>query len=108
VVPPDQAQALEVLSEDTNFSVVRMPGRRFPASVVQGDALHSVYTDLRSLEQHLRATLGEPHPLVDEVAAIADGLHERLWWYEQDLMRAGFSQLPYLASVGRPGDGSKG
>jgi hypothetical protein len=30
---------LEVLSDETNASVVRMPGRRYPGLVVQGDKL---------------------------------------------------------------------
>lgn len=35
-----EALEVEVLSDAPNDTVIRMPGRRFPAIVVQGDSLH--------------------------------------------------------------------
>jgi hypothetical protein len=103
-VPDDRAHAVEVLSEATNSAVVRMPGRRFPGAVIQGDSLHALYTDLRDLEHKLTEALGRGHELIEEVSALAALLHERLWWYEQDLKSAGYSELPYEDSVGMPHD----
>jgi hypothetical protein len=34
-----QKDEIEVLSDETNFAVVRMPGRQYPGIVVQGDSL---------------------------------------------------------------------
>lgn len=79
-----------------------MPGRRFPGSVVQGDSLHSIYSSVRELESHLRDVLGANHESVELAAWIAFELHERLWWYEQELKRAGYNTLPYPTSVGAP------
>ena len=108
MLPTEQAQALEVLSEKSNFAVVRMARRNFPGPVIQGDTLNSLYRDVRDLERQLRTTLGATHDLTSDAAAIADALQERLWLYEQDLERAGYAQLPYATSVGRPDDGSEG
>jgi hypothetical protein len=49
VVPSDRAQEPEVLSDVSNNAVVRMPGRRFPGLVIQGDSL-SIKTSV-SLKQ---------------------------------------------------------
>lgn len=40
---------VDVFSEATNAAVVRMPGRRFPGVVVQGDTLSTLVNDVREL-----------------------------------------------------------
>jgi hypothetical protein len=52
-----QKKELEVFSEASNVAIVRMPGRRFPGSVIQGDSL----SILRGLAQELRNGLRD-HP----------------------------------------------
>lgn len=105
-MPDDRATVLEVISDATNRAVVRMPGRRYPAAVFNGDSLHGLYTDLRDLEQQLSEVLENGHELTEELSAITDRLHERLWCYEEDLKRAGYLDLPYRPSVGAPKDTS--
>lgn len=52
-----QKKELEVFSEATNLAIVRMPGRKFPGSVIQGDSL----SILRGLSEELRNELRD-HP----------------------------------------------
>ena len=104
-MPLDRAETLELVSDASNFAVVRMPGRRFPGCVIQGDTLSILHSDLRGLEEQIRSTLGDRHELAEEAGAIAARLHERLWWYEQELKRAGYTELPYSESVGMPDEG---
>lgn len=101
-MPTDPATSIEVVSDAGNFAVVRMPGNRFPGCVIQGDTLNGLHSDLKGIERQLRTMLGDTHELTEEVAAIAARVQERLWWYEQDLKRAGYAELPYINSVGMP------
>ena len=48
-----QKKELEVFSEASNVAIVRMPGRRFPGSVIQGDSL----SHLRWLAENVRSRL---------------------------------------------------
>jgi hypothetical protein len=65
-------QELEVYSEAPNVGVVRMPGRRFPGSVIQGDSL----SILRGLAEDLRNGLRD-HP-DEELSGAAQELFELL------------------------------
>lgn len=89
---------VEVYSEATNHWVVRTPGRQFPALVIQGDTLHSLYADLRRLSNQLSAQAHADPELREEAAALAELLRERLLDYERVITAAGF-QLPYTQSV---------
>ena len=85
-----------------------MPGRRFPGLVIQGDSLNILYRDLRELEETLRTAHGTDSDMTESAKHMADALHERLWWYESALKDAGYQELPYVYSVGKPvesGDG---
>ncbi len=107
-MPTERAKEIEVISDAGNTAVVRMPGRRFPGLVIQGDSLFNFYTELREVEAALTASNGEDSELAGLVCAIADSIHERLWWYEHDLNQAGYEELPYGQSVGKPGEFESG
>jgi hypothetical protein len=88
----------EVYSEAGNHWVVRTPGRRFPALVVQGDTLHGIYSDLLNLSMRLDASPSIDQETKDMASAIASSLRERLFSYERVITGAGFG-LPYTKSV---------
>ncbi|AKJ06064.1 hypothetical protein ATI61_110191 [Archangium gephyra] len=68
-----QKKEIEVFSEASNAAIVRMPGRRFPGSVIQGDSLSHLRwlaEDLRNRlrdhsEEDLRDTAQELFELLD-------------------------------------------
>ena len=53
---------IEVVADSPNHCVVRTPGRQHPALVVQGDAFHSIVTDVESLAGKLAAATGRVRP----------------------------------------------
>jgi uncharacterized protein DUF6959 len=74
-----QKKELEVFSEASNVAIVRMPGRRFPGSVIQGDSL----SHLRWLAEDLRNRLRD-HPdedLRDTAQELFELLEGRLRHY---------------------------
>ena len=43
-----EVKPLEVFSEDSNFGVVRMPGRSYPGCVIQGETFHFDIVSMQS------------------------------------------------------------
>ncbi len=65
----------EVFSHAVNAAVVRMPTRRFPGVVIQGDSLHNLYNLADTIVQ-----LASPHNNED-LSGEAEGLRELLAGY---------------------------
>lgn len=85
-------KVIEVFSEVSNFGIVRMPGRRFPGCVIQGDSL-SVLLDLaESVCDRVRNSTDEE--LVSDAEELRTQIAERLRHYESVLDEHGLS-LPY-------------
>ena len=89
---------LEILSETTNCPVVRMPQRRFPGVVIQGDSLKLLF-DLADEVCGISAGMSN-----EDLAAAAAALKEKLAAYvavyEQTMQTSGL-ELPYpKASAG--------
>lgn len=57
-----ERKVLEVYSELTNSSVIRMPGRRLPGVVVQGDSLSILFSGAMSLVEALADSDDEDLP----------------------------------------------
>jgi hypothetical protein len=93
-----EVKPLEVYAEDSNYGVVRMPGRNYPGAVVQGDSLAILWRKARAVVKGIEtgATAGE------EFLAAAEELHnsllDRLLHYQRVIQQAGFD-LPYVRPV---------
>lgn len=110
-------EELEVYSEKTNQSVVRMPGRKFPGLVLQGDSLCSVFWRAMAVLEELESGDLE-HARLDALD-VARALEADVLHYEKVLSEHGID-LPYdrdpdrntgkyehfRAQPGTPGDGS--
>ena len=85
-----EVKSIEVLSEASNMAIVRLPGRKFPGMVIQGDS----FSILVSLAEQIRrkATGG---PLQDDADELLRLLSDRLAHYEQVLTENGIA-LPYV------------
>ena len=88
-----EIKQLEVFSEASNYGIVRMPGRRFPGCVVQGDSLAILCGLARSLHDGV-AGLGHEE-LAGDAAELLDLLENRLKDYEQVLVDHEI-ELPYF------------
>jgi hypothetical protein len=88
---------VEVLSEVSNQAVIKLPGRAFPASVVQGDSLSILFALARSVRDRARLTV-DPE-LAQEAAELHALLYGRLLHYQSTLLASGW-ELPYGSPVG--------
>ncbi len=85
---------IEVFSSASNAAVVRMPTRRFPGMVIQGDSLHILYSLADTVVQ-----LAAPHgdeDLSGEAGELRDLLAGYMASYENVLKDHGM-ELPYYA-----------
>ena len=81
---------IEVLTQ-SGYPLLRMPGRRFPGVVVQGDTLSTLVSDAKEIVAELRAgnvPVDNPQHLADRLAAVLDH-------YARTPASAGI-ELPYL------------
>lgn len=78
-----------LLSPATNFSVVQLPGRKFPGVVVQGDTLNSLVSSIQRIEQSCADACAK-----DELGLILEQLTEAKEFYELVCKNRGIP-LPY-------------
>ncbi|WP_428307695.1 DUF6959 family protein [Lacipirellula sp.] len=87
-----EIKEIEVYSEASNSDIVRMPGRRFPGCVIQGDSLSNLLCNAE-LVCSIAERSGDEE-LIDAAAEVRDALLGRLAHYERVLGEHGIS-LPY-------------
>jgi hypothetical protein len=85
---------LEVYSEESNHAVVRMPGRRFPGAVVQGDSLSILCAEARDISQRLKDLGTTDEELLSAAQEHQEKLLGRLLHYQEVLAAHGI-ELPY-------------
>lgn len=84
---------VEMLTEATNFAIIKLPGRRFPGMVIPGDSL-SILRDLASKVADMASTERESE-LYDEAVELFRLLDQRLTFYEETLAHRSHP-LPYV------------
>jgi hypothetical protein len=87
-------EVLSVLSKAPNSWVVRLPNRRYPGVVLQGDSLKALY-DLAEELRELSPTKTEAHEVADE---LCDALRSHIITYQTSLDEHGI-ELPYPERV---------
>lgn len=93
-----EVKQLEVFSEDSNFGVVRMPGRSYPGCVVQGDSLFILWGMARQVAEAVRDGSARGEDFCEAVEELHDALLGRLQHYQEVLRREGID-LPYVRPV---------
>jgi hypothetical protein len=93
-----EMKPLEVFAEDSNFGIVRMPGRNYPGCVVQGDSLFNLWRAARRVAEAVRDGSADGEDFRDAVEELYDSLLERLLHYQQVLSREGLD-LPNVRPV---------
>lgn len=74
---------IEVYSEGSNVAVIRIPEKRFPGSVIQGDYLSILYSPAKSL--HQRAIKTREDELISEAEELKELLEGHIRHYEATL-----------------------
>lgn len=85
--------SVTLLSDQGNYAVLKLPERRFPGVLFQGDSLASVYVDVVEAYE-LAVKLGSPTDLVEQIEGVRDRLREVVERYEGVLAKAKL-ELPY-------------
>ena len=80
---------VEILFEESNFAVVRLPKRKFPGIVIQGDTLAILYAQADELRASVESV--ETKELADELVEL---IKIRLLTYEEVLKQNGIP-VPY-------------
>jgi hypothetical protein len=83
---------VEIFTEIGNDAVVRLPGRKFPGLLVQGDTFHSLVLAIKTICE--RAQLAGDEELAGEADLLKDRLETMLGRYEEALHSHGV-KLPY-------------
>jgi hypothetical protein len=89
-----EKQMLAIYSLASNSAVIEVPGRRFPGSVIQGDALMILCNLAQSV--HRRSVQTSDQELIADTSELLDSLLARLRHYEETLHQHGID-LPYPA-----------
>ncbi|MGW7426254.1 DUF6959 family protein [Streptomyces sp. NPDC054813] len=82
----------ELFTDGGNDAVVRLPGRRFPGVLVQGDSLHILRSDAAELMEACER--GDMADVQDSAGLLLTGLDALLKRYEDALERHGIP-TPY-------------
>ena len=89
---------IEVYSRAPEGAVVRMPGRRLPGLVIEGDSLSIVFNFVKSILQRAQESADEE--LIAWAQELKDMLQWQLYIYEEAMSQAGL-ELPYPGPLGK-------
>ncbi|WP_164017847.1 DUF6959 family protein [Pyxidicoccus trucidator] len=92
-----ELKEVEVFSTVVNAAVVRVPGRKFPGVVIQGDSLSILRSDVREARKLAAAAAGSEEAR-EELAAVLEELEDKLAGYltvYEETLRAHGMALPY-------------
>jgi hypothetical protein len=89
-----QIKPLEVYAEDSNYAVIKPPGRNFPGCVIQGDSLRILCRNATRVARCVRDRHPEDEGLLGDVQDLVGELVGRLLHYQDVLARHGI-ELPY-------------
>lgn len=93
-----QIMTLEVYSKDSNFVVIKPPGRKFPGCVIQGDSLRILCGLATNVAARIRENLPEDEEFLVNMEELVGQLVARLLHYQHVLAEHGI-ELPYAVPV---------
>jgi hypothetical protein len=92
----DEQQTAKILSQTSNSGIVQMPGRKFPAIVIQGDSLFNLLEQVRCCLQ--QAKQHQDEEAYYEILMLAETMQGQLLNYETTLSKLGL-EYPYFPSI---------
>jgi len=90
--PEMRVEKVEVYSHATNSAIIRMPERKFPGVLIQGDSLSILFAETMELVEALATSKDEEAFFT--ALFMAERLESHLLGYEETLVRNGI-KLPY-------------
>ena len=92
-----EVQPLEIYASDSNYAIIKPPGRQLPGCVVQGDTLSNLCSSIQAIARKVRMRCPRDPELNADIAELNDLLIGRLLHYQKVLAAHGIS-LPYEKS----------
>ncbi|MFH1300662.1 MAG: VOC family protein [Planctomycetota bacterium] len=89
---------LEVFSEDSNYAVIKPPGRQYPGAVIQGDSLSILCHTAKQIAEAVRDGRTDQEDFVYNVEELLHSLVGRLHHYQSVLDEHG-QELPFSNRV---------
>jgi hypothetical protein len=86
-------ESIEVYASDSNFTVLRPPGRRYPGCVIQGDSLAILWSTAKWIAEATRERRTETVEFRAEVECLTNSLIGRILHYQSVLDTHGI-ELP--------------
>lgn len=93
-----EVELLEVYSRDSNYAIIKPPGRHFPGSVIQGDTLRQLCSLAIRVGQQVRDNADRNEEFLGDLQDLVNALVNRLLHYQRVLGDHGI-ELPYSEPV---------
>lgn len=93
-----QIEPLEVYSSESNYAIIKPPGRHFPGCVIQGDSLRILCQLSGEIARFVAASQIEDEDLKYQVEELNNSLVDRLLHY-QSILSEHAIKLPYMKPV---------
>ena len=91
-------EPLEVYTDDSNYAIIKPPGRKYPGCVIQGDSLRIICGLAISVAQRVGDLEPEDKELLGELEELVHSLVGRLLHYQTVLQQHNI-KLPYSQPV---------
>jgi hypothetical protein len=89
-----EVKPLEVYATDSNYAVMKPPGRQYPGAVIQGDSLRILCGLAVSVAERVRDHAPEDDEFLGDLQDLVESLVGRLLHYQRVLAVHGI-ELPY-------------
>ncbi len=93
-----EVEPLEVYARDTNYAVIRPPGRTYPGCVIQGDSLRILCHLAISVARRVRDHAPQDEEFLGDLEELVQSLVGQLLHYQGVLQQHGI-ELPYSQPV---------
>ncbi len=82
-----EIEPLEVFARDSNYAVIKPPGRQYPGVVIQGDSLAILCRMAKNIAECARTTETKNKDLLENIQELSNALIGRLLHYQEVLSR---------------------
>lgn len=77
-----EIESLEVFSRDSNFGVIKPPGRHYPGAVIQGDSLGILCRNALRIVEHINNDDTTSDDFRGEIEDLTNSLIDRILHYQ--------------------------
>ena len=83
---------VELYTEQSNYAIIKLPKRKFPGVVFQGDSLFTLYSRISDIFKKILQS--KDKEVIDEITEIQNLLNDLVQHYENTLYKNNI-ELPY-------------